>query len=61
MATDEDPRRRNVGFRLAPKGIAWLDMLRDENRTTRTEVVKAVMYVARKHETEVRDYLRGRL
>lgn len=45
--------RANVTFRLSTTAIDWLDTLRTAT-VTRTDVVKACLAVAKRHETEVK-------
>lgn len=62
------PETTPLNVRLGVTGVGWLDQIAlDESgihpakRFTRTDVVRACLAVARKHEREVRDVLRGQV
>lgn len=59
--------RQFLGVKVSDNGFKWLDSLAEEEQvgsgtpTTRSDVVRAALYVARKHEGEVFAVLRARM
>lgn len=60
------PGRQFVGVKIGPNGVAWLDMValeedgRQTERTiTRSDVIRAALVVASRHDKELRLVLRG--
>lgn len=61
------PARDIINFRIGPKGAEWLDTLavaesvEANKRISRSDVIRAALVVARKHEPEVKKLLRAQL
>ena len=45
--------RTHIGFRVGAAGLAWLEHLAGYHRVDRSEVIRACLAVARRHEAEV--------
>jgi hypothetical protein len=62
------PETVPLNVRLGVPGVAWIDQMaldesgiHPERRFNRTDIVRAALAVARKHEKEVRDVLRSQV
>lgn len=52
MAKPTAERREPITVRLAPKGRAWLSDIETKTEASLTDVVKACLAVARRHQSE---------